>query len=355
MKNSRNYTTLIFDADHTLIDYSADATKNETPYQMLDVQGNVSTNYEAYDAYQLVPSPSYDELYPKLFTSYSGYKVNEKGTIVYNVPITNSSGVKYNVRYLLLSAITPSNVELAEKPVAKIIRNGTTLAELTLEYGKTRSTLGRDVLEDFEFSLFYVPNYGGFVLNDSIRVEVSLPENACIKLDVVRSYYSAWYGYNNNHTYGGTGTYVGTDGISADKMQVNGNDVWSKGEFTLPLPIEQGGTGATEAIEALNNLHGISVKTANVTSSSSAVLSFSGAVRFVVLTLGASTARHGVATVYCQGASSTTYVVPVGTLGSAITLTPGTGSLTISATASIACYIVCLNSYTYDRITITNT
>lgn len=332
---------------------SANSTKNEAPYQMLDAQGNVSTNYTAYETVYREASPSYSYIYPKIFKTFSGYQVGEKCTFIYRVPLTDEHAQRYDVRYLLLSALARPNVDTSIKPVVRVKRGNELLGELQLEYGSSVAFGNNETLENYEFSLFYVPRWSGFVLNDYLQVEVDLPENVCISLDVARDYYSAWYGYNNNHTYGGTGTYVGTDGISADKMQVNGNDVWSKGDFTLPLPIEQGGTGATEAIEALSNLHGISVKAFTVTSSTPAVLDFSGAVRFVLVMVGNTSSQHGVATVYGQNSSANPIVVPVGTIGSRITLTPGSGSLTVSATASVACYIVCLNQYTYNRITIT--
>ena len=329
---------------------------NIAPYQFLDSGGTASTNYEAITAAELTNN-SYDAIKPKARSSISGYKANEKGKFVYHIS-TVSNGLN-EIRYLNFNAIADSSiVDLLDKPVATVTYpasgQGTIVDQgsVTLEYG-TYYPGTFNSLMNYKDALFYpvLPHPSA----TDLIVEIEVPAGAVIELDVVRGYYSAWYSHNNNHTYGGRGTYLGTDGISADKMQVNGNDVWNKGDFTFPLPIEQGGTGATEAIEALSNLHGIPVKGFTISSSSQAVLDFSGAVRFMLVMLGASTARHGVATVYSQGSSSTTYAVPVGTLGSAITLTPATGKLTVSATASLACYIVCFNSYTYDRITITNT
>lgn len=334
---------------------SANSTKNEAPYQMLDAQGNVSTNYSSYVTSYVQVYPTYSNIYPTLFKIFSGYQVGEKCTFVYNVPLTDMQGNNYNVRYLLLTALARPNVDTSVKPVVRVKHGSDLLGELQLEYSSVRVSGNYEILDNHEFSLFYVPRWSGFNLNDSLTVEVDLPENVCISLDVARDYYSAWYGYNNSHTYGGTGTYVGTDGISADKMQVGGNDVWNKGDFTLPLPISQGGTGATEAIDAIGNLHGISVKAFTATSSNDTVLSFSSAVRFVLVMMGSTSSQHGVATVYGQNSSANPIVVPVGTIGSRITLTPGSGKLTVSVTASVACYIICLNTYTYDRITITTT
>lgn len=335
---------------------SADTTKNEAPYQMLDAQGNVSTNYTTYSAIT-IRSYDYESLYPRLFTGYNGYKVGEKCTFIYRVPIMDEGGVRYFVRYLMLSALSPTNSVPTIKPVVRVKKGQETIGEIELEYGTAREAGSSGILTKYEFSSFYLPSYSGVVLPGTyVQVEVDLPENVCISLSVVRGFYSTWYGYNNNHTYGGTGTYVGTDGISADKMQVNGNDVWSKGDFTLPLPIEQGGTGATEATAALTNLHGVLLKTISpgITSSNPATLSFSGSFRFVLILMGNNASTHGVVTVYGASATQTPSAVPVGNLGSAISLTPRAGSLTVSTTTgTVGCYIVCLNQDTYDRITVT--
>ena len=206
---------------------SANSTKNEAPYQMLDAQGNVSTNYSSYGTVYVQVYPSYSDIYPNLFKAFSGYQVGEKCTFVYNVPLTDMQGQRYNVRYLLLTALARPNVDTSVKPVVRVKHGNDLLGELQLEYSSVRVSGNDEILDNHEFSLFYVPRWSGFVFNDSLTVEVDLPENVCISLDVARDYYSAWYGYNNNHTYGGTGTYVGTDGISADKIALNGANLQS--------------------------------------------------------------------------------------------------------------------------------
>lgn len=206
---------------------SANSTKNEAPYQMLDAQGNVSTNYSSYGTVYVQVYPSYSDIYPNLFKTFSGYQVGEKCTFVYNVPLTDMQGQRYNVRYLLLTALARPNVDTSVKPVVRVKHGSDLLGELQLEYSSVRVSYDVEILDNHEFSLFYVPRWSGFNLNDSLTVEVDLPENVCISLDVARDYYSAWYGYNNNHTYGGTGTYVGTDGISADKIALNGANLQS--------------------------------------------------------------------------------------------------------------------------------
>lgn len=331
---------------------------NIVPYQFIDSGGMVSTNYETLTATDYYPTGT--SVKPLSRPSISGYKANEKGTFVYNVYFSQLGNAPI-FRYLNFNALALWNIATSlEKPTANIYTaaNEDGLGKelqgsVTMEYGYYSGNSPLYVLNNYKDALFYLFLEGrgeGYV-----RIEVEVPAGAVISLDAVRSYYSAWYGYNNNHTYGGTGTYVGTDGISADKMQVNGNDVWNKGDFTLPLPIEQGGTGATEAIAALSNLHGISVKTFTISSSSGAVLTFSNAVRFILVVMAGSTVRHGLALVYCQGASSTPVISKIGSFGSGLTLTSATGSLTLSGNGSAACYVVCLNSYTYDRTTITNT
>ena len=206
---------------------SANSTKNEAPYQMLDAQGNVSTNYSSYGTVYVQVYPTYSNIYPTLFETFSGYQVGEKCTFVYNVPLTDMQGHNYNVRYLLLTALARPNVDTSVKPVVRVKHGNDLLGELQLEYSSVRVSGNYEILDNHEFSLFYVPRWSGFNLNDSLTVEVDLPENVCISLDVARDYYSAWYGYNNDHTYGGTGTYVGTDGISADKIALNGVNLQS--------------------------------------------------------------------------------------------------------------------------------
>lgn len=331
---------------------SANSTKNEAPYQMLDVQGNVSTNYSSYVTSYVQVYPTYSNIYPTLFKTFSGYQVWEKCTFVYNVPLTDMQGNNYNVRYLLLTALARPNVDTSVKPVVRVKHGSDLLGELQLEYSSVRVSGNYEILDNHEFSLFYVPRWSGFNLNDSLQIEIDLPENVCISLDVARDYYSAWYGYNNDHTYGGAGTYVGTDGISADKMQVNGKDVWNSDTV---VPIENGGTGATTAIDSLENLKGMAMLYVGVlTSSAPVTLTFSSTVRFLLIVSGNNDSRQGAALVYSLRNASAV-VTPIGTIGSQITITPGTGSITISSASTVSStsvHVLCLTSATYGRITI---
>lgn len=206
---------------------------NIAPYQFLDSGGAISTNYEA------LVTTEYEQPYnvkPTARSSISGYKANEKGTFVYNVQFSHPDFYPYLpiIRYLDFNALTRvSLVDSLEKPVARVYVSGyedgsnkVLLGSVTMEYGLYGENSSGCILVDYKDSLFYANDlrpYG----TSYLRVEVEVPAEAVISLDVVRGYYSAWYGYNNNHTYGGTGTYVGTDGISADKIALNGANLQS--------------------------------------------------------------------------------------------------------------------------------
>lgn len=214
--------------------YFADALRssytemNIAPYQFLDSGGTASTNYEAITADTLI-SNSYDAIKPKARGSISGYKANEKGKFVYHIS-TVSNGLNA-IRYLNFNAIADySIVDSLDKPVATVTYpasgQGTIVDQgsVTLEYGTYYPGMFTSLI-NYKDALFY-PVLPDMSFTDLI-VEIEVPAGAVIELDVVRGYYSAWYGYNNNHTYGGAGTYVGTDGISADKIALGGVELSS--------------------------------------------------------------------------------------------------------------------------------
>jgi len=332
----------------------ADSAINHALYQMIDSQGAVSTNYSSFTASATLVN-SYEGMGNGGRTVINGYLVNEVGKIIYRL---STDELRYAVINVLAPASIVSSLPKATVDIKYFYPNGQSedLLSAELEYGTFESgSLGNALYSYIDF--FYYANLPRIIISGGyVEVSVSMQAGTAVSLDSVNGYYSAWYGYNNNHTYGGTGTYVGTDGISADKMQVNGNDVWNKGDFTLPLPIDKGGTGATTAIDALENLKGMAMLYAGYVSSSSPVtLTFSSTVRFVVFVSGTGVNRQGAALVYSLR-NATAVVTPIGTLGSQITITPGTGSITISTTYSsasaISVHVLCLTSASYNRITV---
>jgi len=332
----------------------ADSAINHALYQMIDSQGAVSTNYSSFTASATLVN-SYEGMGNGGRTVINGYLVNEVGKIIYRL---STDELRYAVINVLAPASIVSSLPKATVDIKYFYPNGQSedLLSAELEYGTFESgSLGNALYSYIDF--FYYANLPRIIISGGyVEVSVSMQAGTAVSLDSVNGYYSAWYGYNNNHTYGGTGTYVGTDGISADKMQVNGNDVWNKGDFTLPLPIDKGGTGATTAIDALENLKGMAMLYAGYVSSSSPVtLTFSSTVRFVVFVSGTGVNRQGAALVYSLR-NATAVVTPIGTLGSQITITPGTGSITISTTYSsasaISVHVLCLTSVSYNRITV---
>ena len=107
--------------------------------------------------------------------------------------------------------------------------------------------------------------------------------------------------------------------------------------------------------QALNNISSTGLFWGgSLNSSDELTLSFSGAVRFVLLISGSSATRQGAAIVYGT-ATGTAVVSPIGTLGSALTITPGRGSITISSSSSSSATSVialCLTGATLGRLSV---
>lgn len=118
------------------------------------------------------------------------------------------------------------------------------------------------------------------------------------------------------------------------------------------VDLQHGGTGATNVVDALNALASTGLLYfGNL--SSELVLNFSGAVRFLIIISSSSSVRQGAAIVYGT-VNSAPIITPIGTLGSAITLTGDTGSLTVtmsSASSATSAILLCLTSVSYSRIT----
>lgn len=118
------------------------------------------------------------------------------------------------------------------------------------------------------------------------------------------------------------------------------------------IDVEHGGTGATSVAAALTALNSTGVLYfGSVTNE--LILNFSAAVRFLIFITSNTVAKQGAALVYC-GRNAEPVITPLGTLGSAVTLTGGVNSLTVTMTSSATATgvsILCLTTATYERIT----
>lgn len=206
---------------------SAETQMSLAPLRFVDSGGVVSTNYEEISAVFLVNN-TFDGIRPRQRRGIDGYKVNEAGTLIYRIDLGNSQ-----IRYFDFNALAESSiVSSLEKPVAKVIYHPSSgrsyeQGSVTMTYGSYEASSARNALLDYKDSLFYPPLPVIADPGSYLTVEISVPAGAFISVDVVRGFYSAWYGSANGHTYGGTGTYLGTDGISAAKMAIGGTDLAS--------------------------------------------------------------------------------------------------------------------------------
>ena len=118
------------------------------------------------------------------------------------------------------------------------------------------------------------------------------------------------------------------------------------------IDVSHGGTGSTTVVAALNALSSTGLLYyGSVTNE--LILNFSAAVRFLIAITSNSVSKQGAAIVYC-GKNAEPVITPIGTLGSAITLTGGVNSLTVTMSSSATATgvsILCLTTATYSRIT----
>lgn len=203
----------------------ADSAINHALYQMIDSQGAVSTNYSSFTASATLVN-SYEGMGNGGRTVINGYLVNEVGKIIYRL---STDKLRYAVINVLAPASIVSSLPKATVDIKYFHPNGQSedLLSSELEYGTFESgSLGNALYSYIDF--FYYANLPRVIISGGyVEVSVSMQAGTAVSLDSVNGYYSAWYGYNNNHTYGGIGTYVGTDGISADKIALNGADLQS--------------------------------------------------------------------------------------------------------------------------------
>lgn len=203
----------------------ADSAINHALYQMIDSQGAVSTNYSSFTASATLVN-SYEGMGNGGRTVINGYLVNEVGKIIYRL---STDKLRYAVINVLAPASIVSSLPKATVDIKYFYPNGQSedLLSSELEYGTFESgSLGNALYSYIDF--FYYANLPRVIISGGyVEVSVSMQAGTAVSLDSVNGYYSAWHGYNNNHTYGGTGTYVGTDGISADKIALNGTNLQS--------------------------------------------------------------------------------------------------------------------------------
>lgn len=122
------------------------------------------------------------------------------------------------------------------------------------------------------------------------------------------------------------------------------------------VDVAHGGTGATTVVDALTALGSAPLLYFSMTTTT-LVLQFSAAVRFLIVITSNTAAQHGAALVFC-GRNSQPVTTPLGTLGSSITLTGGVSSLTVTlanANSTTSVSILCLTAASYSRITVAQT
>lgn len=200
---------------------SANTTGDVPVSSMTDEQGNPSTNYVYID---IVRNPVYNYTSrPGQLTEYFGTQIGENGTFHYNFPV-----VPRYIRFMPMcdeSSVegkTPPHVKIFETITFPQQQPETLYAEFDLMRFGTYTTGQITSVKPY---YFYMPKQNASVRR-TYRMEVSLPGVTAMRVDAASGYYSALYSYNNNATLGGDGTYVGTDGISAQKIM--------RGNYELP-------------------------------------------------------------------------------------------------------------------------
>ena len=191
------------------------------PSSVTDEQGNPITNWTMV---AIVRNPIYNyTTRPGQLTDYRGVQIGENGIFHYNFSV-----VPRYIRFMPMcdeSSVegkTPPHVKIFETITYPQAQPETLYAEFDLQKFGTYTT-GQITSEKPYY--FYMPKQDASVRR-TYRMEVTLPGVTAMRVDVASGYYSALYSYNNNATLGGDGTYVGTDGISAQKIM--------RGNYELP-------------------------------------------------------------------------------------------------------------------------
>ena len=199
--------------------YGPESVINLAPDSMKDASGATSTNYEAVS--YLRPINNQRSLVrPGEVTEISGYQIGENGTFIYTFP-------KYT-RYLRFWALCDSEQisELAV-PHVKIYAVAQGHTSLAAEFDLTKYGTYQMPYNHLVSAVpyYYYPVYRTPDVSNYYQIEITLPNATCVCVDYAFGHYSAWHSYDNGHTFGGAGTYVGTDGISAQKIALKATPI----------------------------------------------------------------------------------------------------------------------------------
>ena len=121
----------------------------------------------------------------------------------------------------------------------------------------------------------------------------------------------------------------------------------------LPITIGQGGTGATTAADAIQNLGGRTVKSSYVSASTNRTITFTDACGCLMIAVGNGTSRCGLYLLYCSTASSVPIIANIAPT-THLTLTASAGKIVVSADTNIYFDLMVLQGSTWaNRIAIT--
>lgn len=163
--------------------------------------------------------------------------------------------------------------------------------------------------------------------------------------------------HNNSTVTNGVTLAVNADGTKS--IVLTDADVWrfALGLGTsgaLPITIAQGGTGATANPTGIVNLGGKAWKSFQVTSSSSKTVSFSGSsgMGYFVVSVGNNANYMGAYLIYTSNGSTATPIVKTISSASYLTITPATGKVTITSSASSTgtLFFECLSATAYNNM-----
>lgn len=194
-------------------------------FKMLDNDGNESTNYSySFQAYTYAKT-----VYPWQQSVWWYYKVNERGTLVYDVPYTNGTLDIYTragyIRYIavtLAKSKAPQTSDII--PTISWYQDGLLLFESSLSYCDAANLIVPSIIFAPDFTVAISPS-------TVFEIRIDLNDGDECSLDVIYGGYTALY-YGDGE-YGGDGSYFGSEGVSAPKMSVNGKDVES---LLVPAP-----------------------------------------------------------------------------------------------------------------------
>lgn len=201
--------------------YGSGSAINIAPTGMKTASGATSTNYEAIR--YLKPFPNAYDVRPGEIAALSGYQIGEDGTLIFSV----SPRGRYLRFWALCDETAISELEVPHVKIYAVQQDQSLRLfdefDLT-QYGTFNMQIGGAQLIK-AVPYFYYPRFPIADRSQYYQIEVTLPNATFASIDYAWGHYSAWYSYDNNHTYGGSGTYVGTDGISAQKIALGSTDI----------------------------------------------------------------------------------------------------------------------------------